>query len=327
MKHLVPEQLARLDAYWQDWAYQPSQEKQLRVRLRLYFIYLLIRYGGLRLGEALALDDNRDLVFSTATVLIRGSRDIQIQEQAMTALLKIVEHPALAELHGHLAGIDPGYVRKSFYQAACACGLPDKTLGGPRVLRHARGAELMESGVPAAIVQKFLGLQSPVQAIRLREFQDGEAKQIIHAHLRRETLRRSSARNAFAGAITRIQESRNMAQVTLTALSGLEVTAIISMESMRSLDLRKGQTVTAQVKAPWVVLAPAGAATSCANNFQGTVLFIRKGSLEASVRLRLADGTGMAAMLSLDAVERLGLAEGAVCTVSFSAMSVVLAPG
>ena len=327
MKHLEPEQLARLDAYWKDWASQPTQEKQLRVRLRLYFIYLLIRHGGLRLGEALALDDNRDLVFSTATVRIRGSRDIQIQEQAMAALLKIVEHPALAELHGSLAGIDPGYVRKSFYQAASDCGLPDKTLGGPRVLRHARGAELMESGVPAPIVQKFLGLQSPVQAIRLKEFQDGEARQIIHAHLRRETLRRSSARNAFAGAITRIQESRNMAQVTLTALSGLEVTAIISMESMRSLDLRKGQTVTAQVKAPWVVLAPAGAATSCANNFQGTVLFIRKGSLEASVRLRLADGTGMAAMLSLDAVERLGLAEGAVCTVSFSAMSVVLAPG
>ena len=118
-----------------------------------------------------------------------------------------------------------------------------------------------------------------------------------------------------------------MAQVTLTALSGLEVTAIISMESMRSLDLHKGQTVTAQVKAPWVVLSPAGADTSCANNFQGTVLFVRKGSLEASVRLRLADGTGMAAMLSLDAVERLGLAEGAACTVSFSAMSVVLAPG
>ena len=85
MKHLEPEQLARLDAYWKDWASQPTQEKQLRVRLRLYFIYLLIRHGGLRLGEALALDDNRDLVFSTATVRIRGSRDIQIQEQAMVA--------------------------------------------------------------------------------------------------------------------------------------------------------------------------------------------------------------------------------------------------
>jgi hypothetical protein len=43
MKHLEPEQLARLDAYWKDWASQPTQEKQLRVRLRLYFIYLLIR--------------------------------------------------------------------------------------------------------------------------------------------------------------------------------------------------------------------------------------------------------------------------------------------
>ena len=326
MKHLDPEQLARLDAWWKDWAGKPAQEKQLRVRLRLYFIYLLIRHGGLRLGEALSLNDGRDLVFSTATIRVAGSRDIQIQEQAMATLLRIVEHPALAGHHGTLSRMDPGYVRKSFYHAAGACGL-ERTMGGPRMLRHARGAELMENGVPATIVQKLLGLQSPVQAIRLKEFQDGEARQIIHAHLRRETLRRSSARNAFAGCISRIQESRNMAQITLTALSGLEVTAIISMESMRGLDLRRGQTATAQVKAPWVVLSPPDSGTSCANNFQGTVLFVREGSLEASVRLRLSDGTGMAAMLSLEALHRLGLKEGSPCTVSFSAMAVVLAPG
>ena len=206
-----------------------------------------------------------------------------------------------------------------------SCGL-DRTMGGPRVLRHSRGAELLNLGIPVLIVQKYLGLQSPAQAVQLRDFQDSEAREILHSHLRRETLRHSSARNAFAGTISAISESTTMAEVVLSAPSGLEVRARISMESVRSLNLHEGQTVTATVKAPWVVLAPANTQTSNANNYQATVLYVREGPLEASVRLSLEDGTGMAALMGRDGVQRLGLAAGLQCTVSFSSMSVVLTP-
>lgn len=324
MKHLSAEKLAILDSCWKSRATQPLSPKQKRIRLRLYLIYLLIRHGGLRLGEVLSLDDNRDLVFSTSTIHIAGSRDIQMQEPAMAALLHIVEDPVLSELHGSLTHIDPGYVRKNFYLVADLCGI-GRAMGGPRVLRHSRGVELLEHGVPVSITQKFLGLQSPVQAVQLQEFQDSEAREILSAHLRRETLLRTSARNAFAGSISRITESKNIAEVTLTTLSGHHLHAILSMESMRNLNLRKGQTVTATVKAPGVILSPAGTDTSCANNYSGTILFIKEGVLDASVRLRLDDGTGMAALTDMESVRRLGLKEGMPCTASFSALSVVIA--
>lgn len=326
MKHLTAEQLTTLDSFWKNWATESVPPKQKRIRLRLHLVYLLIRHGGLRLGEALALDDNRDLVFSTSTIHISGSRDVQVQEHAMNAILRIVEAPELSEFHGTLSHIDPGFVRKNFYQAATLCGL-DRTMGGPRVLRHSRGTEMLEQGVPVSIVQKYLGLQSPVQAVQLKEFHDHEAQMIIHAHLRREALRHSSARNAFAGEITDIQESKNMAMVTLRSVTGLSIVAIISMESMRNLSLRMGQNVTATVKAPWVVLAPLGSETSCSNMFPATALFVKKGTLEASVRLRLDDGTGMASMTVMSAIERLGIVEGKRVMVAFSAMSVVLSPG
>ncbi len=325
MKFLSADNLLLLDRTWRDWSTRAHTMKQKRIRLRLYVLYLLIRHGGLRLGEALTLNDKRDLVFSTSTIRVANDRDVQIPEHVMTELLSLVEDPAVQELQGHLSHVDPGYVRKNFYLVAESCGL-DRTMGGPRVLRHSRGAELINLGIPVLIVQKYLGLQSPAQAVQLRDFQDSEAREILHSHLRRETLRHSSARNAFAGTISAISESTTMAEVVLSAPSGLEVRASISMESVRSLNLYEGQTVTATVKAPWVVLAPANTPTSNANNYQATVLYVREGPLEASIRLSLEDGTGMAALMGRDGVQRLGLAAGLQCTVSFSSMSVVLTP-
>ncbi len=325
-KHLSSSNLSALDTFWQRWPAEAGTPKQRRIRLRLYMVYLLIRHGGLRLSEALNVNDNRDLVFSTSTIHVARDRDVQVEEQAMNRMLSIVEDSALTEYHGTITHIDPGYVRKNFYQAAEACGL-EKELGGPRVLRHTRGIELLDRGIPVSLVQKYLGLASPLQAIRLKELGESEAREIMHAHLRREALRHSSTRNAFAGEITDITESKNMSSITLTSVSGLQITALISEESMRSLNLHLGQTVTATVKAPWVVLSPENTLTSCPNNLQATVLFIKKGVLECSVRLRLTDGTGMAALMTMDSMQKLGLGEGTKCTASFSAMSVVISPG
>ena len=326
MKYLDAETLNLLDRTWSDWLEKARTLKQRRIRLRLYFVYLLIRHGGLRLGEALEIDDKKDLIFSTSTIHVADDRDIQIQDQAMASLLRIAEDPAVSDLLGSLSHVDPGYVRKNFYLVADMCGI-DKSLGGPRVLRHSRGAELLNNGIPVSIVQKFLGLQSPAQAVQLKDFQDSEARQILHAHLRRETLRHSSARNAFAGSITAIREGMTTALVVVTSLSGLEIRATVSMESMRTLSLHKGQTVTATVKAPWVVLTKEGSETSLGNNYTGTVLYVREGEIEASVRIRLDDGTGMAALMGMEAVRRMEIGEGTRCSVSFSSMAVALLPG
>ena len=127
-KHLSSSNLSALDTFWQRWPAEAGTPKQRRIRLRLYMVYLLIRHGGLRLSEALNVNDNRDLVFSTSTIHVARDRDVQVEEQAMNRMLSIVEDSALTEYHGTITHIDHGYVRKNFYQAAEACGL-EKELG------------------------------------------------------------------------------------------------------------------------------------------------------------------------------------------------------
>ena len=61
-KHLSSSNLSALDTFWQRWPAEAGTPKQRRIRLRLYMVYLRIRHGGLRLSEALNVNDNRDLV-------------------------------------------------------------------------------------------------------------------------------------------------------------------------------------------------------------------------------------------------------------------------
>ncbi len=323
MKCLDSEQLARLDAAWSAFVSAARTRVQRRIRLRLHCIYLIIRHGGLRLGEALQLDAARDVGAAAATIMVGGERSVQIPERAMGEIAHIMNDPLLRPLGSDITHVDAGYVRKNFYLVAESAGV-SRTMGGPRVLRHSRGLELVESGIPVIIVQRMLGLQSPVQAVQLKDFKDNEARQILHAHLKRETLRHTSARNVFAGTITRIETGATMALVTLTSLSGLDVRATVSLESVHSLGLHEGQTITANVKAPWVTVTPPHTATSLANNFPGRVTRIREGVIDASVRLRLDDGSGMAALMTLEAVRALGLRPDMPCTVSFASMAVVL---
>ncbi len=323
MKYLDSEQLARLDAAWRDFVAGARTRVQRRIRLRLHGIYLIIRHGGLRLSETLQLDAGHDLGFASSTIRVGGDRSVQLPERAMQALMQLADDPLLRPLGSSLTHVDAGYVRRNFYLVAEAAGL-ERTMGGPRALRHSRGRELVESGIPLPIVQRMRGLQSPVQAVQLKDFRDGEARQILHAHLRRETLRHTSARNVFAGTISRIETGATMALVTLTSLSGIDVRASLSLESVHDLRLHEGQTVTASVKAPWVTVTPPHTVTSLANNFQGRVTKLRAGGPEVSVRLRLDDGSGMAALMTVEAAGALGLRPDMACTVSFSSMAVAL---
>ena len=57
MKQLSKENLRKLTDAWQAWAKEPESESQRRSRDRLHLVFLCIRYGALRLSEALALND------------------------------------------------------------------------------------------------------------------------------------------------------------------------------------------------------------------------------------------------------------------------------
>ena len=325
MKHLTSDQLDILSRHWADTEAGTGAESRRRSRARLRVIFLLIRHAALRLGEALSLDDARDLDFAASTVRVNGrsARELPLPRPVAEELERSLDSPQLAGLRGRVTGLDQGYVRRSFYAAAEACGLP-RDLLSPRVIRQSRGIELLRGNVPLSIVQRFLGRQSPVHAAAWLPFSDEEAERIVHHHLRREALRRTSARNAFTGSVSAVACGPVLTGVELTTLSGLRIRAIITSESAANLRITEGSLLTATVKAPWVLLAESGAPTSAGNSFRGLVREVRRDAAATEVIVELDEGTLLCALASSAALEGLPLAPGKEVFAHINALAVVL---
>ncbi len=69
----------------------------------------------------------------------------------------------------------------------------------------------------------------------------------------RGTNQRSSARNRFAGVIVDVKRDGVMAQIDL-ACGPYRVVSLMSREAADELDLRPGQSATAVVKSPMVII-------------------------------------------------------------------------
>ena len=97
----------------------------------------------------------------------------------------------------------------------------------------------------------------------------------------------------------------------LTPFSDLqEITAAITRESVRDLDLAAGTAVRALVKSTEVSLATAAVeGISIRNQLPGTVADITTGVAMTSVKVTVAGGT-LTAAITTDAVNDLGLAAG-----------------
>ncbi len=328
MKQLTSKELHQLTEAWLAWTKSAPNDSQLRSRERLLLVFLLIRHGALRLGEALEINDLKDFDYPTCTIRIGGSRgrEVQIPEKAMEAIHQLVDSPRMLRLRGSITHMDQGYVRKRFYAMGPLCGL-DPASVGPQVVRQSRASELLQANIPLNIVQKFLGQRSPVQAANFISFTDDDARRIVHNHLRQEALKRSSARNAFTGTVTRLVVDRVSALVELSTLEEMRVHALITVESVQRLGLHEGQVLNATVKAPFIMIEPESAATgrtTGCNRFVGTISGINKGIVESSVVVDVAEKTTLCSVLSTDELEEYGLAKGSRVCVSFSPFAVVL---
>lgn len=325
VKHLTSEQLETLMRAFSAWYGAAATTVQARSRGRLWLVFLLIRYGALRLGEALALDDRVDLDFARSLVVVRGQspREIQLPEAVMAEIRQVLESPAMFGLRGEVLHLDQGYVRRIFYERAKDTELP-KDLLSPRVIRHSRGIELLRGDVPLNIVQHFLGQQSPNLTASYLHFPREEARRIVHSHLRREAMKKTSARNAFTGTINRITRSDLLVEVEILTSTGLKVVAVITSESADNLELREGMNTTATIKAPWVILSTGDAPTSARNHFPGTVQSVRTGEIEAEVNVALEEGSTVCAVITAESARSLKLEPGKPVSVLFKAFAVIL---
>ncbi len=144
--------------------------------------------------------------------------------------------------------------------------------------------------------------------------------------LRRMSMK-TTARNQFAGTINAVELGPVSATVGIALAAGGEITATMTSAAAKRLKLKKGKEALALIKASAVVLVTdfAGWQLSARNQLAGTVSRIDKGAVSSLVALTLPGGAVIAASVTNEGVDALGLAVGSAATAVFKAYSVMVA--
>jgi len=138
---------------------------------------------------------------------------------------------------------------------------------------------------------------------------------------------KTSARNQWLGTVSAVRPGAVNDEVELTLPGGTVLAATVTRESTRALDLRLQQAAIALVKAPAVVLATGlgDARVSARNRIDGTVRRVTPGAVNAEVELEGTQGLAVVAVLTLAAVQSLGLAPGQPASALIQASDIILA--
>lgn len=137
---------------------------------------------------------------------------------------------------------------------------------------------------------------------------------------------RTSARNALRGVVKTVTPGAVNAEVVLDLGEGLEVVAVVTLESARELGLEPGRPAMALIKSSFVILAVGeGLKTSARNQLPGRVSRIERGEVSTEVTLELAGGKSLTAVVTRQSAEALGLEVGAQATGLIKAPHIILA--
>ncbi len=184
----------------------------------------------------------------------------------------------------------------------------------------------MQNNMPLPVVQRLLGHSTPNLTAALVSFSETDMQQVARFFLEKESGRKTSARNSFFGKISALKKGDVQAQVEMVTLGGDRVTAVITNDSLTRLGLAPGKLLTAEVKAPWVVLQKGDAEPECSaeNRFWGTIARIIPGRVTTEYVVQIADGTELCSLVSSDIANRLNLHLNDPVWALFNCFAVVL---
>jgi molybdate transport system regulatory protein len=326
-------QLHRLEESFRKWADAATRQDVRLSRRRILIIFLLIRYTGAKLSEVLSLDPFQDIDFEhqcvrygrTREASDRPGRKAQLAKRLCEEIRAMITDRTFQESPQNLLNADPGFVRRKFYERAEACGIA-KQLGAPENLRKSRAVELMQNNMPLTAVQMLIGHSTPNLTSSYVSFSEDDIQQVTRIFMEKESTRKTSARNSFYGKIQAIGQGDIQSRVELTTMGGCRVTTVITSDSLKRLGLKAGQLITAEVKAPWVMLQRSDTEPVCSadNIFSGTVEKITRGRINTEYIVRILDGTQVCSMVTSETSRRLAIGVGDKVWVLFNGFSVVL---
>ena len=321
-------QLDRLEQSFRQWAAAAGRADVALSRRRILFIFLLIRNTGAKLHEILGLDPGTALDPAGRRLTLgegESRRQVPLPEPLAEELATALVDPAFGNASGRTFAVDPAFVRRKFYERAESCGFP-RRLGGPECIRRARAVELMQTSMPLPAVQRLLGHASPNPTSAYVSFAPDELERVTDYFLAREAERKTSARNRFFGKVTTVERGDIQSLVRLVTPAGHALVAVITNDSVDRLGLTAGRLLTAEVKAPWVVLTRSDGqpASSAENRFHGTITSIRRGRVSSEIAVRIDESTELCAIVSTAGWRQLGLKERDQVRVLFNCFAVIL---
>lgn len=144
--------------------------------------------------------------------------------------------------------------------------------------------------------------------------------------LLKRLIMKASARNQFYGKVSEVTIGAVTVEVAVALKGGETIIAAITKESSESLGIKTGTEVIALIKAPQIIVVTdfGGYRLSARNQLNGKVSHIQKGAVNAEVIIELKGGDSVAATITNDSIDTLGLSVGNTATAVFKAGAVIL---
>ena len=138
---------------------------------------------------------------------------------------------------------------------------------------------------------------------------------------------KTSARNQFTGTVSEVLMGAVNAEIHIGLKGGETIIASITKESAETLAIKTGMEVIALIKAPQIIIVTdfGGYRLSARNQLKGTVTQVKPGAVNTEVDIELKGGEQVAATVTNDSVDTLGLRKGQAVTAIFKAGAVILA--
>jgi len=310
-----------------------SKRKDVIVsRKKNLLVFLLIRYTGAKLSEVLNLNPFKNIDWGKSCISFGAKNDepdsqrkVQVSKLVLDEIKEIVNQIEFEKKYKNLSFPDPGFLRKKFYDRAKDCGF-NKNLCGPEAIRKSRAIELLKSGIPLPAVQSILGHSNPGLTSSFVNYSKDEIALVAKTFAEKESGRKTSARNTFFGKITNILKGTIQSKIEIFTDEGHKIQSVITNQSLERMGLSKGSLVSAEVKAPMVlVVSKAGDfQTSADNKFKGKIKKISKAIVSSEIVVSISDTTDICSIVSCDEKKLSTLKKGDQVFVLFNCFSVVL---
>ena len=256
-----------------------------------------------------------------ALLQLRGGADARVGPERIRLLEAIARLGSISA-----AAKEAGLSYKGAWDAVQAL---NNLSGRPLVLAQPGGraggaAQVTPAG--RALVAAFFRLEQELAAVaeRLGEglAADGAVEDVIWS-----LGMKTTARNALSGVVREVRDGAVNAEVVLEVSGAVRIVAIVTRESVRELDLKPGRRAAALIKSSFVVLAAGEEPlrTSARNCLKGVVVSHERGAVNDELVLQIDEGKTLAATVTRESADALGLKVGAPAQALVKASHVILA--